>query len=148
MKHLTCALAVAALAAPAATRAEDIHLVLREQHYHETVLTGAPTALGAIRVGMGEIYDETATTRIGSILMTCANTEVQDGKVLSAYCSGVIKTTKGTLSFSAASSIDDMADHVHKTIITGGSGEYEGVRGHGFNRFGSQPSYQDLFLKR
>ena len=147
MKHLIWA-AAAALAAPAAARAEDIHLVLREQHYHETVLTGTPTTLGAIRVGMGEIYDETATTRIGSILMTCANTEVQDGKVLSAYCSGVIKTTKGVISFSAASSADDIIDHVHKTIITGGTGDYEGVRGHGFNRFASQPSYQDLYLKR
>ena len=41
-----------------------------------------------------------------------------------------------------------MADRVHKTIITGGEGAYEGVRGHGFNRFASQPSYQDIYLHR
>ena len=126
----------------------QLHIVLREKNYHETVLTGTRDQVGAIRVGMGELYDETATRRVGSILMTCANTEVENGALKSAYCSGVIKIDRGTLTWQTASTAEDAARKVHTLIFTGGNGDFAGMHGYGLNRFASQPSYQEIFLTR
>ena len=112
------------------------------------MLAGAANQVGAIRVGMGELYDETATRRGGSILMTCANTEVTDGKLQSSYCSGVLKTDKGNLVFQTASTAEDAAARVHTYIITGGSGDYANMHVYALNKFASHPSYQDINLTR
>ena len=151
MRTTLAGIVLAASSVPAATpigAPTQMHVVLREEHYHETVLAGAANQLGAIRVGMGEIYDETATNRIGSILMTCANTEVEAGELKSAYCSGVVQTNKGNITWQTASTAEDKARRVHTEIVTGGSGEFANVRGYGLNKFASQPSYQEYFLTR
>ncbi len=126
----------------------DLHIVLREIGYHETVQAGSPTDLGAVRVGMGMLYDETATKRVGSMLMTCVNNEVEKGVVISSYCSGVMKLDDGVLAWSAASGIDSEKAKVHNMIFTGGSGAYANMRGYGINRFATHPSYQEIFLFR
>jgi hypothetical protein len=145
-------LALVALAvstpAVAADPPADLHIVLRELRYHETMTSGAANVLGAVRVGMGELYDETATKRVGSMLMTCANTEVEGGEVKSSYCSGVMKLEDGVLTWSAASGSDDQKTKIHNLIFTGGSGAYANMRGYGFNKFATSPSYQEIFLFR
>ena len=145
-------LAIVAASSVGAARAADqpaqIHLVLREKNYHETVRAGTADEVGAIRVGMGELYDETATRRVGSMLMTCANTEVENGVLKSAYCSGVMQTDRGNIVWQTASTAEDRARKVHTLIVTGGSGDYAGMHGYGLNKFASQPSYQELFLTR
>ena len=148
MTGLTLAVSSFSAAALAADAPAQIHVVLREQHYHETVLAGTANQLGAIRVGMGELYDETATTRVGSILMTCANTEVEAGEVKSAYCSGVLQTNRGNITWQTVSTAEDKARRIHTEIVTGGSGDYAGMHGYGLNKFASQPSYQEFFLSR
>ena len=84
----------------------DLHIVLREQGYHETIMSGSANDVGAVRVGTGTLYDETATNRVGSILMSCVNNEVENGVVINSFCSGVMKLPDGVLAWSAASGID------------------------------------------
>ena len=145
---LTFAALICPWSASAQDREPDLHIVLREQGYHETVLSGSATDVGAVRVGTGTLYDETATNRVGSILMSCVNNEVENGVVINSFCSGVMKLPDGVLTWSAASGIESEKTKVHDLVFTGGSGAYANMRGYGLNRFGTRPSYQEIFLFR
>jgi hypothetical protein len=122
------------------------YVVLREKNWRMTLSTSGQSEWGAVRAGVGEIYDETATKRLGSIHLTCTTTEVKDGKAESTHCNGFIKTDLGNLAFQTVTGPQDQARGINPYVVTGGSGEYSGMRGEGYNTFTGQPSRHDICL--
>jgi hypothetical protein len=123
------------------------YIELRQANYRESGVGEAMNALGGIRTGHGELFaDEAQTDRRGTTLLTCGNTAVEDGRVISQICNGVFRLADGSLFWQSSVTAEDRAQRRIHFVVTGGTGAYAGARGHGVNRFHARPTFQHIYL--